>query len=193
MYTNMENLCGSCHTQGKYRYTGRGKTKGGSGPVNLSSTHNNNIMAQYRTSGHADKTGQPFGNSLFLAVHQLFYPNDMSITGNGGIGTRRNRGNTDFTLTPATTATNEYLSASGNTTLPGLAGTTPAFSATMGWRRSTTSSIGLGPQMPRLCGEILQSHALPVMIHTRMEREATSGSPRAFPLTPRLRVVPPTG
>ena len=123
MYSNTEDLCGSCHTQGKYKYTAKGATKDGTPvAVDLASTHNTNVMGQYRNSGHGTRTALAFEEFTVYGGHQLFYPYDMSITGSGGVGTSRNKGNINLQLTPASTATNEYLSASGNTTLPGLAG-----------------------------------------------------------------------
>jgi hypothetical protein len=125
MYSNTEELCGSCHTQGTLKYTAKGALANGTPvEVNLASTHNKNInvMGQYRNSGHGTRTAEPFEEFTVYGGHQLFYPYDMSIAGSGGVGSLRNKGNINLQLTPATTAANEYLSASGNTTLPGLAG-----------------------------------------------------------------------
>ena len=123
MYSNTEDLCGSCHTQGTLKYTAKGATRDGTPvAVNLASTHNTNVRGQYRNSGHGTRTAQPFEEFTVYGGHQLFYPYDMSITGSGGVGSLRNKGNINLQLTPASTSANEYLSASGNTTLPGLAG-----------------------------------------------------------------------
>lgn len=120
MNTNTETLCGSCHTQGTYKYSVFGK-KPDKTFVDVSATHNKNVLAQYRNSGHADITtpafeefsARPYGGS-----HATTYPFDMSITGSGGVGTLRNGGNTKFDLTVTPSATSAYLVASGNTSLP---------------------------------------------------------------------------
>jgi hypothetical protein len=131
MKTNTEDLCGSCHTQGKYKFTawGRessgvsasGKRKSSGGFVDFSDTHNLDIMGQYRTSGHANTGDTPFSEfsaSAYGSSHQTVYPFDMSITGSGGTGSLRNGGNTSFELTETPDPNNAFLSVSGNTFLP---------------------------------------------------------------------------
>jgi hypothetical protein len=44
MRTNTETLCGSCHSQGKHKYTASGKKKSDGSWVDLSKTHNQDIM-----------------------------------------------------------------------------------------------------------------------------------------------------
>jgi hypothetical protein len=121
MNTNAETLCGSCHTKGNYKFSAWGKL--GSSFIDLKSTHNNDILTQYKSAGHADIqapaweefSARPYGGS-----HTTVYPFDMSIDGSGANGSLRNGGNTLFTLTSAVPDTNAYLSASGNTSLPRL-------------------------------------------------------------------------
>jgi hypothetical protein len=101
MKTNSENLCGSCHTQGKYKFTAWGKRSDNPDPnsrEDFSSTHNKSIIAQYLVSGHANAASPPFAEfSAFEygSSHQPVYPFDMSLTGSG---TRRSKGNTSFAL-----------------------------------------------------------------------------------------------
>lgn len=118
MYTNTEDLCGSCHTQGKHKYTKWGKRADGS-LVDLSPTHNKNIAGQYKTSGHADKLAlawAEFSAWEYGSSHQITYPFDMSITGSGGVDSLRNKGFSTFTLTQTPNANNVYLITAGNTT-----------------------------------------------------------------------------
>ena len=122
MNTNSATLCGSCHTQGKYKFTAWGKKQDGTF-VDLSSTHNSDVLTQYLASGHANKeapafeefSARPYGSS-----HATTYPFDMSITGSGGVGSLRNGGATAFTLTQTPNATNAYLGVAGNTFLPAI-------------------------------------------------------------------------
>lgn len=129
MYTNTEALCSSCHTQGRYKYTAWGKrtnkgasaSSGGSDFIDLGATHNQDIGTQYRSSGHASRTAAPFEEfSAFPygSTHQTIYPFDMSITGSGGLGSLRNKGNTSFELTQTPDPNNAYFSVAGNTFLP---------------------------------------------------------------------------
>jgi hypothetical protein len=120
MYTNMENLCGSCHTQGEFKFSTWGKKKDGT-LVDVSKTHNNDILTQYRTSGHANRLAAPFldfSAFQFATTHQSIYPFDQSITGAGGVGSLRNRSNRTFQLTDTPDPQNAYLVTPGNTTLP---------------------------------------------------------------------------
>jgi hypothetical protein len=119
MRTNIENLCGSCHTQGTYKFTAWGKRSDTGAFFDLSPTHNVNVLGQYRNSGHADKTAPPFAEFSsyeYGSSHQSIFPFDMSITGSGGVGSLRNNGNTSYTLTGTPDVNNAYLSAAGNTT-----------------------------------------------------------------------------
>jgi hypothetical protein len=117
MYVNTENLCGSCHTQGKFKFSAFGKKSDGTF-VDVSNTHNNDILTQYLTSGHGDKLAPPFFEFTAFGDHKMVYPFDQSITGSGGVGTLRNRSSVSFTLTQTPNAANAYLSVAGNTTLP---------------------------------------------------------------------------
>jgi len=122
MRTNTETLCGSCHTRGKLRSTAWGKQKDGSF-IDLSSTHNENVFTQYRTSGHANTSEPPFEEfsaSVYGSSHQTTYPFDMSITGSGVVGSKRNKGNTTFQLTQTPNPNTAYLAVQGNTTQPVL-------------------------------------------------------------------------
>jgi len=75
MYSNTEELCGSCHTQGTLKYTAKGATRDGTPvAVNLASTHNTNVRGQYRNSGHGTRTDQAFEEFTVYGGHQLFYP-----------------------------------------------------------------------------------------------------------------------
>jgi len=108
MYTNTEDLCMSCHAKGSYKYTKWGEKKDGT-LVDLSPTHNTNIGGQYKTSGHADKLAAPWEEFTAFGGHQLNYPYDMSITGSGGVGSLRNKGNKTYTLTSTPDNTLAYL------------------------------------------------------------------------------------
>jgi hypothetical protein len=122
MQTNSEALCGSCHTQGQYKFSAWGKKQDGSF-VDLKQTHNSNVSTQYANSGHAnilalafdEFSARPYGTS-----HVTTYPFDMSIKGSGGVGSLRNKGNTLFELTATPDANNAYLNNAGNTSLPVL-------------------------------------------------------------------------
>jgi hypothetical protein len=122
MRTNTEGLCASCHTRGSYKYTAWGRKADGT-LVELGATHNQDIMGQYRNSGHANKAAAPFEEfsaGTYGSTHQPTYPFDMSITGSGGVGSLRNKGNTTFQLTQTPDLNNAYLVAAGNTTQPVL-------------------------------------------------------------------------
>lgn len=122
MRTNTEGLCASCHTKGFYKYTALGRKADGT-LVELGATHNSDIMTQYRNSGHANKAAPPFEEfsaGTYGSTHQPTYPFDMSITGSGGVGSLRNKGNTSFQLTQTPDPNNAYLVAAGNTTQPVL-------------------------------------------------------------------------
>jgi hypothetical protein len=98
MRTSIETLCGSCHTQGTYKFTAVGKNKDGTvNPAVTPATHNQNILGQYKNSGHGNIQNLAFAEfSAFEygSSHQVTYPFDMSITGSGGVGSKRNPGNT---------------------------------------------------------------------------------------------------
>jgi len=118
MRTNTETLCQSCHTQGKHKYTAWGKNNAGE-LSDLSATHNKNIGGQYRRSGHGNQQAlafKEFSSFEFGSSHQPTYPFDQSITGSGGLGSRRNKGNSINRLTTTPNAANAYLGAAGNTT-----------------------------------------------------------------------------
>ena len=120
MYTNTVDLCGSCHTQGQYKFTKWGKESNGT-LVNLSPTHNINVGGQYKTSGHANKLAlawEEFSALPFGTSHQSVYPFDMSITGSGGKGSLRNRGNYTLDLLNVRDPVNVFLIAKGNTSQP---------------------------------------------------------------------------
>jgi len=117
MRTNTETLCQSCHTQGKYKYTAWGKNKAGE-LIDLSPTHNKNIGGQYRRSGHANQhtlAFKEFSSFDFGSSHQPTYPFDQSIIASGGVGSRRNKGNSINRLTSTPNAANAYLGAPNNT------------------------------------------------------------------------------
>jgi hypothetical protein len=124
MQTNSEALCSSCHTQGAYKFSAWGK-KGDGTFVDLKQTHNSNVSTQYANSGHAnilalafdEFSARPYGTS-----HVTTYPFDMSITGSGGVGSSRNKGNTLFDLlaAPNNNFANAYLTTANNTSLPAL-------------------------------------------------------------------------
>ena len=97
MFTNIEDLCGSCHGKGTYKYTKLGK-KTDRTLVDLSPTHNINVLGQYKTSGHADKLAPAWEEFFIFGGHNMNWPYDMSITGSGGVGSFRNKGKTTFTL-----------------------------------------------------------------------------------------------
>jgi len=120
MYTNTQNLCGSCHTQGTFKFSSQGQKSDGTF-VDVSKTHNIDIMGQYLVSGHANRLAPPFEEFsafVFGTTHQSIYPFDQSITGTGGVGSLRNRGNRTFELTQTPNSQNAYLVAPGNTTQP---------------------------------------------------------------------------
>jgi hypothetical protein len=98
MRTNIETLCGSCHTQGTYKYTAVGKNKDGTvNPAVTQATHNQNVLGQYKNSGHGNIQNLAFAEfSAFEygSSHQVTYPFDMGITGSGGVNSLRNPGNT---------------------------------------------------------------------------------------------------
>ncbi len=122
MRTNTEGLCASCHTQGSYKYTAWGRKANGT-LVELGSTHNQDIMTQYSRSGHANKAAPPFEEfsaGAYGSTHQPTYPFDMGITGSGGVGSLRNKGNTTFQLITTPDPNNVYLVSAGNTTQPVL-------------------------------------------------------------------------
>ena len=122
MQTNSEALCSSCHTQGQYKFSAWGKKQDGSF-VDLKQTHNSNVSTQYASSGHADITAaafEEFSARPYGTSHVTTYPFDMSITGSGGVGSLRNKGNTLFELTVTPNASNVYLNNAGNTSLPVL-------------------------------------------------------------------------
>ncbi len=121
MYSNTADLCGSCHTQGTYKYTQWGKKKDKT-LIDLSPTHNINVAGQYKTSGHANKLAPPWEEFTAFGGHQLNYPYDMSITGSGGVGSLRNKGNKTYKLTSTPDNTQAYLIAAGNTNQPTTTG-----------------------------------------------------------------------
>jgi len=117
MKTNTETLCQSCHTQGKNKYTVWGKKKDNSF-IDLSSTHNIDTGGQYRKSGHANSQAlafKEFSAYDFGSSHQPTYPFDMSITGSGGVGSKRNKSNTSNRLTQTPNPANAYLGTANNT------------------------------------------------------------------------------
>ena len=73
MYTNTQNLCGSCHTQGKFKFSASGKKRDGTF-IDVSNTHNNDILTQYLTSGHGDKLAPPFFEFTAFGDHKIIYP-----------------------------------------------------------------------------------------------------------------------
>jgi hypothetical protein len=117
MYTNTENLCGSCHTQGTFKFSAQGKKSDGTF-IDVSKTHNTDVMGQYLVSGHANRLAAPFEEFTAFGGHKMLYPHDQSITGTGGVGSLRNRSNTSYQLTQTPNSANAYLFTSGNTTLP---------------------------------------------------------------------------
>ena len=117
MRTNTETLCQSCHTQGKHKYTAWGKKKDNSF-IDLSSTHNIDTGGQYRKSGHANNQAlafKEFSAYEFGSTHQPTYPFDMSITGSGGIDSKRNKSNNSNRLTQTPNPANAYLGTANNT------------------------------------------------------------------------------
>ena len=118
MRTNLENLCGSCHTQGKLKYTEWGKKKNDGSWMEVSQTHNQNILGQYRKSGHANIEAEAFElhSASKYGSYQHIYPIDMSITGTGGENSLRNGGNTHLQLTQTPNPENAYLVAPKNMT-----------------------------------------------------------------------------
>jgi hypothetical protein len=123
MRTSTETLCGTCHTQGKHKFSAWGKKADGTF-TDASKAHNNNVFGQYLKSGHADFSGglawSEFSAWDYGSSHQVTYPFDMSITGSGGINSLRNIGSINYTLTQTPNASNAYLVAAGNTTQPTL-------------------------------------------------------------------------
>jgi len=117
MYTNTQNLCGSCHTQGNFKFSAFGQKADGTF-MDVSKTHNSNIFGQYLQSGHADRQAPAFVGFTAFGGHKIIYPHDQSITGTGGVGSLRNRSNTSYELTQTPNSANAYLSVAGNTTLP---------------------------------------------------------------------------
>lgn len=122
MYTNTENLCGSCHTQGTYKFSSTGKKKDGT-IVDASQTHNTDVMGQFLMSGHANRLAPAWEEFTAFGGHKQLYPHDQSIVAVSTVGSLRNRSNTSYELTQTPNASNAYLSASGNTTLPLAAST----------------------------------------------------------------------
>jgi hypothetical protein len=120
IFTNTEDLCGSCHTQGHYKFTKWGKESNGT-LVNLSPTHNVNVKGQYLSSGHADKLAPAWEEFFIFGGHNMNYPYDMSITGSGGVGSLRNNGKTAFDLTTPD-VTLAYLGQKGNTDVASTTG-----------------------------------------------------------------------
>jgi hypothetical protein len=122
MRTNVETLCGSCHTQSTSKITRWGKKSDGTF-VDLSSTHNKNISGQYKNSGHGNIHNLAFAEfSAFEygSSHQVTYPFDMSITGSGRMNSKRNKGNTTHQLTTPDSANVYFTSTAGVTTQPVL-------------------------------------------------------------------------
>jgi len=120
MCTNTETLCGSCHTQGKYKFSAVGKSKTGT-PYDVSKTHNNNILGQYLSSGHAGKLNLAFLEFSaydYGSSHQAIYPFDQRISGSGGVDSLRNGGNTYYELTRTPNASTVYLVAPNNIAQP---------------------------------------------------------------------------
>ena len=123
MNTDSETLCGSCHTQSKFKFTAWGKSSRKNTFIDLKRTHNKDILTEWRTSGHANREAPPFAEFSareFGTSHVTTYPFDMSITGSGGTGTLRNKGNTTYTLTQTPDPNNAYLGVAGNASLPVL-------------------------------------------------------------------------
>ena len=121
MFTNTEDLCTSCHTQGDYKYTMWGQ-KSDKTLADLSATHNINVGGQYKTSGHADRLAAAWEEFTIIGGHSMNWPYDMSITGSDGVGSLRNKGKTTFTLTSTPDNTLAYLSQKGNIQLPSTTG-----------------------------------------------------------------------
>ena len=127
MRTNTENLCGSCHTRGKFKFSVFGKKRDGTF-ADVSDTHNEDILTQYRSTGffppgpgqesikgHAGRFNTPFiefSSFEYGSSHQPTFPFDMSITGSGGLNSLRNKGNTSFNLTQTPDPANVFLGAS---------------------------------------------------------------------------------
>jgi len=123
MRTNTESLCGTCHTQGKHKFSAWGKKADGTF-TDASKAHNSNVYGQYLKSGHADFSGglawSEFSAWDYGSSHQVTYPFDMSITGSGGLNSLRNKGSITYTLTQTPNASNAYLVTAGNTSQPTL-------------------------------------------------------------------------
>ena len=117
MYTNTENLCGSCHTQGTFKFSAWGKKTNGTF-VDLSKTHNIDVAGQYLLSGHATRTARAFLEMTAFGRHKIIYPFDQGIMGTGGVGSVRNRSDTSFELIQTPNPANAYLSVPQNITLP---------------------------------------------------------------------------
>ena len=117
MYTNTENLCGTCHTQGNFKFSAFGQKADGTF-MDVSKTHNSNIFGQYLQSGHANRQAPAFVGFTAFGDHKIVYPHDQSITGSGGVGSLRNRSSTSYELTQTPNPANAYLSVAGNTILP---------------------------------------------------------------------------
>jgi hypothetical protein len=120
MYTNTENLCGSCHAHGNYKFSVVGMKKNGTS-VNVSATHNQDVMGQYLTAGHASKLSAPFEEFsafVFATTHQSIYPFDLSLPASTTVGSTINGGNRTFVLTQTPSPANAFLGTVGNTTLP---------------------------------------------------------------------------
>ncbi len=119
MYINTEALCAGCHTQGKLKFTAFGKKADGTTVTDAGKTHNKDIYGQYMQSGHRHREAPPWEefSAFEFQGHQVIYPFDMSISGSGGVGSKRNKGNMTYNLTTPN-ATNAYLSRAGVTSAP---------------------------------------------------------------------------
>ncbi len=129
MRTNTENLCGSCHSQGKQKYTTWGKKKSDGSWEEMSKTHNQDILGQYRKSGHANIETEAFekhsASTYNVQNYQKVYPFDLSIVGLGGENSLRNKVHTHFELTQTPDPENAYLLVPKNTVQPLLFNTYP--------------------------------------------------------------------
>jgi hypothetical protein len=79
---NPERLCASCHARGVYKYA-----KFNANNQDVSPTHQGDVFAQYRNSGHGDRTAAAFGefsanpayyNPSYDNSHRISYPYDMA-------------------------------------------------------------------------------------------------------------------
>ncbi len=137
-YANVETLCASCHTKGKYLYSAYAKDPATREFTPASATMNLDVSTQFRTSAHANATSNypgfyNFRAGNFNASFQQIYPFDMSLstdqtafsTGQITVGTTtRNGGNLQYNLElGGIPASSVYLTASGNTQLNNTAGT----------------------------------------------------------------------